>query len=114
MSDDQTLRSLHARIAALTRAATTDGGEISAPARAAFMKRFETRHECKLCGVIEIDQSLPPRQKQRAVEAAIRAHFTRLAARPRVARARARRLYVTAKEAETQLAEELADLDNAS
>ena len=114
MTDDASLRSMHARIAALTRSARTDGREISAPARAAFLQKFETRHECKLCGTVEIDQSLPPAQRQRAVEAAIRAHFTRLAMRPRIARARARRLYVDAKKAEAALSEELAGLDNAA
>lgn len=114
MPDDHSLRRLHARIAALTRAARTDGDEISAPARAAFMKRFETRHECQLCGVVEIDQTLPPIQRQRAIEAAISAHFTRLAMRSGLARAKARRLYQRAQEAEAELTDELADLDSAA
>lgn len=105
---------MHARIAALTRAATMDGSEISAPARAAFMERFKTRHECKLCGVVEIDQTLPPKQRARAVQAAITAHFTRLAARPRIARMRARQLYRSAQQAEAELDQELADLDTAA
>lgn len=114
MTDDRSLRSMHARIAALTRAARTDGREISAPARSAFMKRFETRHECKLCGVVEIDQTLPPAQCARAVQAAITAHFTRLAARPRIARMRAAQLYQSAAQAEAELDEELAGLDRAA
>lgn len=114
MTDDRILRSMHARIAALTRAARTDGREISAPARAAFMAKFETGHECKLCPKVEIDPDLPPDQKQRAIEALISAHFTRMASRPRIARGNARRLYVAAKKAEAELAEELAELDNAS
>lgn len=113
-TDDRTLRSIQARVAALTRAARTDGSEISAPARKAFMDRFETRHECKLCGVIEIDQTLPPKQRQRAIQAAISAHFVRMARRTRVAKNKARRQYVAARKVEQELAEELAELDNAS
>jgi hypothetical protein len=71
-------RRTNAQLAALTRAARTDGREISAPARTAFMKRFETRHECKLCGIVEINQSLPADQRARAVRAAIRVHFIKL------------------------------------
>lgn len=113
-TDDPVLRSIQARVAALTRAARTDGSEISAPARKAFMDRFEVRHECKLCGVIEIDQTLPPRQRQRAVQAAITAHFTRLARRTRVARNRAARASVAAEKVKNELAEQLAEIDNAS
>lgn len=114
MTDDRSLRSMHARIAALTRAARTDGSEISAPARRAFLAKFETRHECKLCGVVEIDQALPPAQRERAIAAAMSAHFTRLAVRPRAARARARRAYRAAKVYEAELDTELADLDSAA
>ena len=75
---DPERRRTNAQLAALTRAARTDGREISAPARDAFMKRFETRHKCKLCGVIEINQDLPADQRARAIRSAIRVHFINL------------------------------------
>lgn len=78
MTEDEQ-RSIHARIAALTRAAQTDGSVISAPARAKFLENFETEHKCRLCGTVTINQSLSPQQRLRAVEAARRAHFSRLA-----------------------------------
>lgn len=104
-------RSANATIAALTRAATTDGREISAPARRAFLKQFETRHECKWCGVVEIDQSLPPEQRARAAAAARTLHFTRLATISRLARSAEAKLAEQAGEAEAQLDADMAELD---
>lgn len=111
-TDPPSLRSMQAQIAALTRAATTDGSEISAPARRKFLANFENGHKCSLCGTIPINADLPPDQKARAVAAAMSVHFRRLALRSRMARGRARQLYVDARKAERQLDEELAQLDD--
>lgn len=105
------LRSAQARIAALTRAAQTDGREISAPGRQAFLKSFLTGHSCKLCKPVTIDQALPPDQKARAAEALMRAHFTRMALKSALARGRARRGRDEASDADRELAEGLAQLD---
>jgi hypothetical protein len=104
-------RRANATIAALTRAARTDGREISEPARKAFMRGFETKHTCGHCGTIEIDQSLPLEQRDRMARAAMSAHFRRLAAVSVTARAAMRRLDGIAGEAETQLDRELGELD---
>ena len=104
-------RSANASIAALTRAARTDGRDISAPARKKFLENFETRHECERCGVVEIDQSMPPEQRARAAAAARSAHFRRLATVSRLARHAAAELTARAEAAETQLNAELAELD---
>jgi hypothetical protein len=104
-------RSANATIAALTRAARTDGGEISAPARRAFLEQFETRHECKFCGVVEIDQTMPPEQRARAAAAARKLHFTRLATASSLARAAEAKAAAIAHEAEAQLDADMAELD---
>lgn len=114
MPENADLQRMQRQIAALSRVATTPGEEISAPARAAFLAKFKTRHECGLCGVVEIDQSLTPAQRQTAVAAAISAHFRRMALRSRSVRAKAKQLNNTARKMEAQLAAELAELDNAS
>lgn len=104
-------RSASAQIAALTRAARSDGSEISAPGRKKFLENFETRHECKWCGVVEIDQSMAPPQRARAAEAAKSAHFRRLATVSKLAREAEAKLAAKACEAETQLCADLAALD---
>lgn len=104
-------RRANATIAALTRAAKTDGREISAPARARFLEKFQTRHACRHCGVIEIDQSLPPEQRARAARAAMSAHFRRLAAASRLARFTAARITEQAEQADEELRADLAELD---
>lgn len=106
------LRRTNATIAALTRAAQTDGREISAPARTAFMKQFETQHQCKHCGTVTIDQSLPAEQRARATRAAITLHFRRLAAISVTARSTMARLGGMAAAAEEQLDAELGELDD--
>lgn len=112
MADETSdLRSAQARIAALTRAAQTDGREISAPARRAFLESFLTGHTCGLCKTVTIDQSLPPDQRARAVQAAISAHFTRMALKSARARSRARAAEREAAEASAELHERLAQLD---
>jgi len=107
-------RRANATIAALTRAAQTDGREISAPARKAFLASFETQHSCKHCGVINIDQSLPPDQRARAAKAAMSAHFRRLAAVSVAGRATLERIGGMVDAAEEQLRDELEQLDDAS
>ena len=112
--DHQALqRRANATIAALTRAAQTDGREISAPARRAFLKKFETEHSCRHCGTIRIDQSLPPDQRERAVSAAISLHFRRLASVSVAGRHAMDRLDDTVNAAEEQLRTELGELDDA-
>jgi len=105
-------RRANATIAALTRAAKTDGREISAPARRAFLEKFETEHTCDRCGTIRIDQSLPPEQRARAVKAAISLHFRRLASVSVAGRHAIQRLDDTVSAAEEQLRAELGELDD--
>jgi len=109
--DQGGLRSTQARIAALTRAAMTDGAEISAPGRKAFLESFQTGHECRHCPPIIIDQSLAPEQKARAVQAAISAHFSRLALASARARGKAQVLMRQSRAADRELADGLAQLN---
>lgn len=114
MTRDQDIKSLQMSIAALTRVAREGGAKISAPAREAFLDGFKTRHECNLCGVIEIDQELPEAERDKAAAAALRVHFSRLAQRSAIARRRARMHTAEAEAAEARLASELATVDDAS
>ncbi len=75
-------RSLHARLAAHSKWASTDAIEGTAPARRAFLDRFERE--------VDPDGTLPPAERARRAEHARRAYFTRLAlasAKARQARA---------------------------
>jgi hypothetical protein len=103
-------RSEHARIAALTRAAQSDGNEMTAPARKAFMDGFLTGHKCQYCKPITIDQSLPPEQRARQASALMRLHFQRLRRESGKKKAAAA-LRRQARAAGVQLAEDLAQLD---
>lgn len=103
-------RRANATIAALTRAARTDGREISAPARKAFLESFETEHRCGRCGTVTIDQSLPPEQRARAARAAMSAHFRRLAAVSVAGRSAMARIGGMVDVAEEQLCAELGEL----
>jgi hypothetical protein len=105
-------RRANATIAALTRAARTDGREISAPARKAFLDSFETEHRCRHCGTVKIDQSLPPDQKARAARAAMSAHFRRLASVSVAGRSTLERIGSIVGAAEEQLRAELGELDD--
>lgn len=106
MTDD--LRRTHAQIAALTRwAQTADRARATSPAREAMLAKFENRHECDLCGVIEIPPELKGDARARAVAAAMSAHYRRLALRSASARGRARQLYKQARESERELNDEL-------
>ena len=109
MTDEQTVRSLHARVAALTRASTTDGAEISAAGRAQFLENFRTgEHRCKLCPPLPpIDQALPADQQQRMTQARIDLHFQRMGLASAAARNRSRRLADLADGLDGELAEQL-------
>src|SRR5262245_32896675 len=84
MSEDHLtpeLRSLRARLAAHTKwANTSDPSAATAPARAAFLDRFERQ--------VDPDGTLPPEERARRAEHARKAHFARLALRSAQARAR--------------------------
>jgi hypothetical protein len=111
--DLDSLASLRASAAALTRVARTGGAKVSAPARAKFLANFETEHRCRLCGVVKVDQSLPPEERAKAALAARRAHMTRM----RLWAIRARRLadaaIADADQAEAAEADELAARERA-
>lgn len=73
-------RSLHARLAAHSlHAKVTDPSAHTAPARQAFLDRFERE--------VDPDGTLPPADRARRAEHARKAHFARLA----LASAKARR-----------------------
>lgn len=71
-------RSLRARLGGLTTAARHDTREITAPARRAFLQRFEDE--------VDPDRTLPPPERARRAEAAKRLHFARLAMKSAQAR----------------------------
>jgi hypothetical protein len=73
-------RSQHARLARLAGwAATEDWSAATAPARAAFLSRFERE--------VDPHGQLPPEDRGKRAEAARRAYFTRLALKSSRARA---------------------------
>ena len=72
-------QSLRGRIGGYALHARYDSRDITRPARAAFLSRFE--HEVDPEGV------LPPKERARRAEAAKRAHFSRLAYKSALARA---------------------------
>lgn len=73
-------RALHARLASHSRwAKTADPAAATAPARAAFLDRFERQ--------VDPDGTLPPEERRRRAEHARKAYFLRLA----MASAKARR-----------------------
>lgn len=103
------LSSVHAQIAALTRwARTPDRSAATSPAREAMLAKFEHRHECALCGVVEIPEELRGEARARAVAAAMSAHYKRLALRSATARGQARALHRTARATERELHDDLA------
>lgn len=71
-------RSLHARMAAHKLHAGRDSREITAPARAAFLARFEDQ--------VDPDRKLRPEERARRAEHARKAYFTELALRSSKAR----------------------------
>jgi hypothetical protein len=58
-----------------------------APANQAQTDGFYSRHECKMCGLVEIPPDAPADERQRRGDAAQRAHHLRLAESGRQARA---------------------------
>ena len=74
-------RSLHARLAAYSlHAKVADPSAHTAPARQAFLDRFERE--------VDPDGVLPPADRARRAESACKAHFTRMALRSAQARRR--------------------------
>jgi hypothetical protein len=74
-------RSLRARIGAYSLHAQHDSRELTANARATFLRKFEEQ--------VDPDGTLAPEERQRRAEHARRAHFARLALQS--ARVRSRR-----------------------
>jgi hypothetical protein len=73
-------RSLHARLAAFELHAQYDSRELTAPARSAFLAKFEDE--------VDPDRTLPEAERIRRAEAKRRAYFTRLALKSAQARRR--------------------------
>lgn len=70
-----------ATIAALSRSVRESGAERLAAANAAYRDGFNRRHECEMCGVVEIDQALTLEEIARRGAASYRVHMRRLALR---------------------------------
>ena len=75
-------RSLRSRLAAYSLHAKRDPKETTQAARAAFLTRFERE--------VDPDGSLPPAERARRAQAALKAHMTRLALASSRARSRTR------------------------
>jgi hypothetical protein len=74
-------RAQRARIAALTRWSREDAREGTGPARRGFRARFERQ--------VDPEGKLPPQERSRRAEAAMRAHMARMALRSAQARRKA-------------------------
>ncbi len=74
------LRSLHGRIGAYAMHSRNDSRVVTAPARAAFLARFEDE--------VDPDRELPEAERLRRATMARRAYFARLAYQSSVARAK--------------------------
>ena len=72
-------RSQRGRLGAFRLHATHDPKVTSAAGRAKILANFENGHDCPLCGRIEIDPSLPERERRRRAEYARRGHMAQLA-----------------------------------
>jgi hypothetical protein len=72
-SRDPVVRQQVARIGGLARSARYDGREVTSAARRGFMARFEDE--------VDPDRRLPPDERARRAQAAMRAHMARLALR---------------------------------
>lgn len=92
-------RVIRAQIAAARLHATHDSREVTAPARQAFMARFEEE--------VDPGGTLPPEERQRRVEHAKRAYFLKLAFRS--SKARRLRRNADALDAEVASSEQCAD-----
>lgn len=99
-----TERSQRARIAALARsAAEPSGTAMTERARQTFRDSFLTRHQCDMCGLVEIPEGAPDAERQRRADAAYSAHMTRLSQRAAVSRRRAAGHLAEADQAEAEL-----------
>lgn len=92
-------RSLRAKVAAHARWAQSDPRDGTQPARAGFMRRFEKQ--------VDPDGALPPLERARRAESAMRSHMAALALKSSTARGQprndsARRLEVPAGESDSQ------------
>lgn len=91
-----TERALISRIAAHSKwADTTDRSAATAPARQAFIERFERQ--------VDPDGTLDPRERAVRAEHARKAHYTRLALKSAQSRRRGRKLLADAAAADTEL-----------
>ena len=68
------------RLGAYSAHAKNDTQELTKPARAAFLKRFERK--------VDPENRLDPEERARRAQAALRAHMTRLALRSAASRSR--------------------------
>lgn len=78
-ASNPTERRMIASIAGLARSSNETGAEMIAAAHKTYRDSFRVRHECALCGLVEIDQELPKEEIERRGQAAFRAHMRRLA-----------------------------------
>jgi hypothetical protein len=76
------IRTLRARLAAYSLHAQRDSRELTAPARKAFLSRFEV--------AVDPEGILPVEERERRAKAARRAYMTRLALRSALARRKAK------------------------
>ena len=74
-------------------------------ANKAFRDSFLIGHSCAVCPPIEVDQSLPLKERQRIADAARKLHMSRLSLRATAARRRAAAARAVADQAEAELAE---------
>lgn len=93
-----------ATIAALARSATEDGAGRLAAANETYRASFRIRHQCSLCTLIEIDQTLPAAEIERRGAALYKLHMRRLALRRDQARRRAAEHQAAADAADAELA----------
>jgi hypothetical protein len=110
MPSDDPVRSAHARVAALARSAREpSGAAMLTAANKTFRDSFLVGHACAVCKLIEVDQTLPLKERQRIADAAYRLHMSRLSLRASAARRRASKARAVADQAEAELAELAAD-----
>ncbi len=97
-------RSQIARIAALSRSATESGKDRLAAANTAYRDSFKVSHECNLCKLVEIDQTLPAEEIARRGEALYKRHMQALALKRDRNRRIAAELQAEADSADNELA----------
>ena len=97
-------RSQIARIAALSRSAIQSGKDRLAAANAAYRDSFNVSHECNVCKLVEIDQTLPADEIARRGDALYRRHMLALARKRDRNRRIAEELQAEAEAADAELA----------